>query len=112
MVLRRALWKNGFRYRIHYKIGNCKPDIIWIKQRIAVFVDGCFWHMCPECYKEPKSNQDFWREKINKNVERDQRNTKELIELGWKVIRIWEHEIKKDPENSLNLIISEIDRDK
>jgi len=60
--------------------------------RIAVFVDGCFWHRCPDHYVAPKNNAEFWETKIAKNVERDRRQDAELAELGWESIRIWEHE--------------------
>ncbi len=83
----------GFAYQPKKITG--KPDFANRRQKIAVFVDGCFWHKCPEHYKEPKSNKKFWKEKINKNVERDKQTTKRLKKDGWKVIRVWEHKIKK-----------------
>ena len=65
---------------------------------IAIFVDGCFWHACPKCYVEPKSNKDYWLTKIERNVRRDSKISEHLIEGGWKVIRFWEHEIMDDPQ--------------
>lgn len=95
MILRKALWANRLRYRKHYSLPG-KPDIVFPGKKIAVFVDGCFWHKCPVHFKMPTTNTAFWRRKINRNVERDQRVTYELEESGWKVIRFWEHDVLKD----------------
>ena len=65
-----------------------------VSRRICIFVDGCFWHRCPKCYKEPKSNKDYWLPKIEKNVHRDKEQNKYLKKNGWVVIRVWEHELK------------------
>jgi len=92
MQLRRALHALGLRYRLHRKDLPGKPDIVFPSARIAVFVDGCFWHRCPDHYVAPKNNAEFWETKIAKNVERDRRQDAELAELGWESIRIWEHE--------------------
>ncbi len=67
-----------------------KPDFVFRKQKIAVFVDGCFWHGCPKCYREPKSNKPFWRNKIARNRERDLEVNRFLRSHGWKVLRFWE----------------------
>jgi len=101
--LRKALWEKGYRYRIHYKLPG-KPDIVFVSKKTAIFVDGCFWHKCPKCYIPPKSNKKYWLPKIEKNVERDKENTKRLQKEGWKVIRIWEHEINKQFEKTLSNI--------
>lgn len=71
------------------------PDFVFKKNKIAIFLDGCFWHGCPIHFKSPKTNPFFWNSKINNNKDRDKKNTKELKSLGWKVIRIWEHELTK-----------------
>ena len=71
------------------------PDIAFHDKKIAVFVDGCFWHGCPKHYKEPKTNVMYWHKKIKNNKQRDSRANKELKALGWKSVRIWEHEIKE-----------------
>ncbi|MCB1077899.1 MAG: hypothetical protein KDM64_08750 [Verrucomicrobiae bacterium] len=63
-------------------------------ERVALFVDGCFWHGCPKCYRRPKSNQAFWDEKIRKNTARDRAVNRELKRKGWIVVRVWEHELK------------------
>jgi DNA mismatch endonuclease, patch repair protein len=91
LTLRKALFASGYRYRIHY--GPKKIDIAFPKRKIAVFVDGCFWHGCPIHFHIPKSNEAYWAPKLAKNTARDQANTKELQADGWIVIRIWEHEI-------------------
>lgn len=71
-----------------------KPDFIFRSERVAVFVDGCFWHGCPKCYKRPGSNQKFWDTKIAANRKRDRFVTRELLKLGWQVVRIWQHQLK------------------
>ena len=90
--LRRALWERGLRYRIYF--GPEKIDIAFPKQKVAVFVDGCFWHSCPKHGYIPKSNRDYWIPKLERNarlaVEKDNR----LISSGWTVLHIWEHELK------------------
>lgn len=93
--LRKFLWNQGYRgYRIHNTNLPGKPDIAFKKKKIAIFIDGCFWHKCPICYVEPKSNSEYWLSKIKMNVLRDENNQDKLEAMGWKVIRIWEHEIK------------------
>ena len=69
-----------------------KPDIVFRRRRVAVYLDGCFWHSCPHHSSPPRSNSGFWEEKLSRNVERDQANTKALQERGWKVIRLWGHQ--------------------
>lgn len=94
--LRKLLFANGVRgYRINYKLKG-KPDVVFPKQKLAVFVDGCFWHKCPKCFVEPRTNKVFWKEKINSNIKRDKDVNKQLKKMGWKIIRIWEHEIKNE----------------
>jgi len=83
----------GFIYQPKNVYG--KPDFIHKKEKIAVFIDSCFWHKCSKHYKEPSTNKKFWRDKINKNSERDKKVTKKLKKDGWRVIRIWEHSIKR-----------------
>ena len=89
------LRKYGLKgWRRHYRIEGT-PDFCWPKYKIALFVDGCFWHGCPRCYKTPKSNVRFWKTKVLVNRERDIRITKALRRKGWTVVRIWECLIKK-----------------
>ena len=87
------------RYRItgwrrHLKVFGT-PDFAFREKRIAVFVDGCFWHGCPKCYRRPKSNRKFWDAKIARNRGRDRQVSRELRRLGWRVVRIWEHDLAK-----------------
>ena len=107
ILLRKLLWANGLRYRIHYKLSG-SPDIVFVSNRLAVFVDGCFWHKCPKCYVEPKSNTAFWKEKARKNRERDKRNERALKKSGWGVLRVWEHEIKKNPSKTVQKITKKL----
>lgn len=73
-----------------------KPDFVFPKIRLAVFVDGCFWHGCPRCYSEPKANVEYWREKVRRNSLRDRRIRRLLRTMGWNVLRLWEHSLKND----------------
>ena len=100
LALRRLLHAEGFRFRVDYRIDlvNCRarPDIVFPRAKVAVFVDGCFWHGCPEHAEWPAENAEFWREKILGNRARDDRQTSALRAAGWKVIRVWEHELPAD----------------
>jgi DNA mismatch endonuclease (patch repair protein) len=103
--LRKLLWSAGIRgYRIHYRLSG-KPDIVFTKKKIAIFIDGCFWHKCPTCFQEPETRKDFWMGKIQSNVDRDKIVDAQLKSEGWKIIRIWEHEIRKNPEKSVSDIM-------
>lgn len=105
LKLRRSLWSIGLRYRIHYELLG-RPDVVFVRAKVAIFVDGCFWHGCPEHGRRPKTNIKFWNSKIQKNVDRDLRNTSELRKTGWKVLRFWEHEIKEDVSKLIRKIVS------
>lgn len=72
-----------------------RPDFIFRQQKLAVFVDGCFWHGCPRCYRRPRSNQAFWDAKVSNNRNRDRRVTRQLRHQGWRVIRVWEHSLRQ-----------------
>ena len=91
--LRRALWAAGHRYRIHYPTPAGRADIALVKARIAIYLDGCFFHGCPEHYVRPRSRTDFWSAKLRDNVERDRRQTLALEAAGWRVYRVWEHQV-------------------
>jgi len=109
LQLRKLLWSKGLRgYRIHNKNLPGNPDIAFSKKKIAIFIDGCFWHGCPICYVEPKTNRDYWLPKIRNTIERDNTQQKELESAGWVVIRIWEHDIKNDVQNAVDTIIEKI----
>lgn len=103
-ALRSALWLRGHRFRIQYSIEG-KPDIAFIKQKIAIFCDGCYWHGCPECRKIPKTNKDFWIKKFQSNKERAEKVNRFLAEKGWKVLRFWGHEIKYE----IDRVVTEIE---
>jgi DNA mismatch endonuclease (patch repair protein) len=95
LELRRALFARGLRYRVDAPIlpaARRRPDIVFGTAKVAVFVDGCFWHGCPDHATWPKANEAFWREKISTNQLRDRDTDRRLTEAGWLVVRIWEHE--------------------
>jgi DNA mismatch endonuclease (patch repair protein) len=104
--LRKILFAVGIRgYRIHHNLPG-KPDIVFTKKKIAIFIDGCFWHKCPVCFQEPETRKDFWMKKIQSNIDRDKKVNEKLKHDGWTVIRIWEHEIRKEPEKAVKKIIA------
>lgn len=93
LQLRRALWARGLRYRLRYKLEG-KPDMVLVTHKIAIFVDGCFWHGCPEHYREPRTRSEFWRAKIDRNKLRDDEVNRLLSSKGWRVLRFWEHTVQ------------------
>lgn len=97
ILLRSALFKLGYRFRIHDVKLPGKPDIVFPKYKTVVFVHGCFWHFHDRCNegKIPKSNEVFWREKLHKNKLKDDMNLKAIVDLGWNPIVVWECEIEK-----------------
>lgn len=106
VALRSQLHRLGLRFRVHIRAtpkSLAKPDIVFTRSRIAVFVDGCFWHACPEHASWPKTNRVWWRKKILANVHRDRQHDAELTEAGWTVVRVWEHE---NPEVAAATILS------
>ncbi|MFI2231224.1 very short patch repair endonuclease [Nocardia testacea] len=96
VALRKALHRRGLRYRkdLRIEVGAVKvrPDIVFTRRKVAVFVDGCFWHVCPEHGRLPTTNDWYWAPKLRKNVERDRAADLALAEAGWAVVRLWEHE--------------------
>lgn len=80
------------------------PDFVFSNQKLAIFVDGCFWHGCPKCNLQARTNANFWREKIATNKKRDKKVKRELSERGWQVFRVWEHDIKNHPTRVLKKI--------
>ena len=97
-LVRQTLWRNGFRYRLHVKVLPGKPDIVLPKYRTVIFINGCFWHGHEGCryYVIPKTNTSFWLDKITSNKVRDARDKSALNEAGWRVVTIWECELKKE----------------
>ena len=103
MIVRKGLWSRGFRYRLNHKRLPGHPDIVLRKYRTCIFVNGCFWHghnvelsvmESSECCKIPKSNRQFWVEKIRRNKERDKEDQSKLAAMGWHCITVWECELK------------------
>lgn len=96
MIVRKHLFSRGLRFRVQVRKLPGTPDIVLPKYKTVVFVNGCFWHGHKDCryYRLPKSNVEFWQEKISRNIGRDCRIEAELTTLGWRVIRVWECEIK------------------
>ena len=95
LVIRRELHRRGFRFRLDVRVSKSirsKPDIVFNGAKVAVFVDGCFWHGCPDHGTFPKNNREWWAQKLEANVKRDERTTAALEHEGWKIIRLWEHE--------------------
>ncbi|WP_083999785.1 very short patch repair endonuclease [Actinomadura kijaniata] len=96
IALRRALHARGYRYRKDLRLDlpdgvRVRPDIVFTARKVAVFVDGCFWHVCPEHGREPTSNEWYWTPKLRRNVERDRTADAALQAAGWRVVRLWEH---------------------
>lgn len=108
ILLRKALFAKGYRYRIHCKAMPGKPDIVFAKYKTVVFVHGCFWHYHQDCREGriPSSNSKFWTEKLSKNVSRDLKHQEALKNQGWTVLVIWECEIEKQ----LQTVIERIER--
>jgi DNA mismatch endonuclease (patch repair protein) len=95
MVVRRYLHNQGFRYRVHtrpIKDWNRKADMVFPRVKVAVFINGCFWHGCSKHYVKPKTNSDYWSKKIERNSERDIETFRRLRSKGWSVITLWEHQ--------------------
>ena len=107
LVVRSELRAAGYPgYRVNWKKAPGHPDIAYPGRKIAIFVNGCFWHRCPHCdLPLPKSNVGFWQEKFRRNVERDARKTVELESEGWEVFTIWECEIRRDATASIRRIL-------
>lgn len=90
-------------WRRHYPIEG-KPDFAFPKQKVAIFVDGCFWHGCPKCFRIPKTNRQFWEKKLLANQKRDKTVANKLGELGWRVLRMWEHDLNRRPLYALRRV--------
>ncbi|MFD0482351.1 very short patch repair endonuclease [Kineococcus sp. GCM10028916] len=93
LALRRELHARGLRYRIGVRGLPGRPDIVFTAARLAIFVDGCFWHSCPEHAVVPRNNRGWWSEKLATNVARDRRKDAALLEIGWTPLHVWEHDV-------------------
>jgi|SRR5699024_495514 len=110
-----ALWHKGIRFRKNKTNLFGKPDISIKKYKIVIFIDSCFWHNCPLHGSIPKSHKDFWTEKLHKNVKRDKEVTRYYMDKNWYILRLWEHDLKDDFNDSIEKIanfITEIKKDR
>ena len=105
LILKKMLDSRVFKYQPQGITGN--PDFANKRRRIAVFIDGCFWHGCPRCYKSPKSNKRYWLPKIGGNIDRDKEYSRALRKSGWKVLRFWEHSVLRNPEKYASIAMKE-----
>lgn len=112
MIVRKYLFSRGMRFRVQVRKLPGTPDIVLPKYKTVIFVNGCFWHGHEDCkyFRLPKSNVEFWKEKIKRNIERDRESMQALLDLGWKIIRVWECELrnKANREDTLNKIYKSI----
>jgi DNA mismatch endonuclease (patch repair protein) len=100
LALRRAAHASGLRYRVAFrplKSVRRTADLVFTRAKVAVFLDGCFWHGCPDHHTKAKTNADYWEDKVRRNRERDLDTDRLLLEAGWEVVRVWEHE---DPQEA------------
>ena len=111
ITLRKALWSEGHKgYRLNWKKVPGRPDIAYPGKKIAIFVNGCYWHRCPKCdLPLPKTNTGFWKEKFEKNVKRDKNKNDELLSLDWIVLVFWECDIKSDISNLIQKVKKVLD---
>jgi DNA mismatch endonuclease (patch repair protein) len=112
LLLRRLLREAGYSgYRLHWQQAPGTPDIAYPGRKVAIFVNGCFWHRCPRCtLAMPKSHSEFWERKFIRNQERDARKTRELDDTGWRVMTVWECELRARPAEVLASISAELSR--
>lgn len=110
VLLRKALHAEGARFRLHRQLAKgCTPDVVLPGRRLAVFVDGCYWHSCPEHGRRTPwtgPNAELWAAKMTKNAERDRRSTAIAQELGWTVVRVWEHAVTTDPTAAARAVLT------
>ena len=109
--LRKALWQHGVRYRLKSRLPG-HPDIVIPRFRIAVFVDGCFWHGCPIHGIRPKTNKRFWSKKLSRNAVRDREVTKAIRKNGWSVIRFWEHDVESKVDKCAKRVLKAVETER
>jgi DNA mismatch endonuclease (patch repair protein) len=110
LLVRSLIHRRGLRYRVSVRpLPELRrtADLVFRPARVAIFIDGCYWHGCPNHYKEPKTNTDYWRAKITGNGQRDRQTDELLSEAGWLVLRFWEHE---DPNEIADAIATAVER--
>jgi DNA mismatch endonuclease (patch repair protein) len=105
---RKALWRYNARYRKNVSGMRGKPDLVFRKQKLVIFIDSCFWHNCPIHGHVPKSNVKFWEEKLNRNQQRDKKINKYYQSSGWEIIRIWEHDLEEDFDKQLRHVLKKL----
>jgi len=112
MAVRRGLWARGVRgYRVNVKGLPGRPDVVFRKRRVAVFIHGCFWHRCPHCKRRsPKAHADYWGPKLDRNVERDREALVKLEADGWTAVVVWECEVKRSLDDVLDRIMGAVAR--
>lgn len=107
LALRRSVHRRGMRYVLGGAGLPGRPDLVFSRRRIAVFVDGCFWHGCPTHGVRPRANAEWWAAKLDANTARDRRNDRDLIEAGWAVVHVWEHEDPDEAAGALHRLWTE-----
>ena len=105
LILRKHLWRVGLRYRLYYSKHPGKPDIVFVGKKVVIFVHGCYWHRhdCGRAFL-PKTNSDFWQSKFLRNIQRDEENYRLLASMGWKVLILWECEIRKNVDDCIEKV--------
>lgn len=106
----KALWKKGLRFRKNVRNLYDTPDISIKKYKLVIFIDSCFWHSCPLHGKMPKSNQEFWQKKLQRNVEHDKEVTSYYLDKVWNIMRIWEHDIRGEFNQTIDDILSFVEK--
>jgi DNA mismatch endonuclease (patch repair protein) len=101
LVIRRELHRRGLRFRVNFRELPGRPDLAFTRAHLAVFIDGCFWHMCADHVRVPKNNREWWTAKLEGNVARDREKDRRLAEVGWTAVHVWEHE---DPVSAADRI--------
>ena len=112
LELRRAVWRLGLRYRVDIAPipGRRRADLVFTRAKVAVYLDGCFWHSCPNHATIPKANREWWVEKLGTNVRRDRDTDQRLAEAGWTVLRVWEHEAPDVAAGRVELTVRAVPR--
>jgi len=114
LALRSELHRRGMRFRVDHPVAlagiRARPDLVFRGRRLAIYVDGCFWHRCPIHGTEPKANSQYWKPKLDENVERDRRVTAALEAANWTVLRIWAHVVPEDAADKIQGVLSTLPR--